>query len=188
VGWHFRKGNGVKRFLALATGVAAVGLVVGMSATPAAPDEGPSFRQLLRSAPDTVARVHDGDRRLVFKERNPMEVDIDNAPEDFSQGDEVAITSALTRNGERVGRFDGHVMFTYMNLDAGIIRALLDGTAALRKGEIEVQGVATFRVDTAEFNFAVVGGTRHYEGVDGEFHIVEDGDAVRYVFDLNEPK
>ncbi len=175
----------MKRVAALATGAAAVGLIVGMSATPAAPNEGPSFRQLVRSAPDSVARS-DGSHRLVFDERNPMEVDIDNAPADFSQGDEVVISSVLTKKGERVGRFDGHVAFTYVNLDAGMVRALLTGTASLRNGEIEVHGVATFRVDTAEFNFAVVGGTRQYEGADGEFHIVEDGNAVRYVFDLNE--
>ncbi len=114
-----------------------------------------------------------------------MEVDIDNAPADFSQGDEVVITSALTKNGERAGRFDGHVAFSYVNLDAGIIRAVLNGTASLRKGEIEVQGVATFREDTGELNFAVVGGTRRFEGVDGDFHVVDDGGVVKYVFDLN---
>jgi allene oxide cyclase-like protein len=122
----------------------------------------------------------------VFGERNAMEVDIDNAPPDFSQGDEVAITSVLTKRGERAGRFDGHVMYTYVNFDAGMVRAILNATASLPKGEIEVQGVATFRMDTAEFNFAVVGGTRRYEGVSGEFHLVEDGDAVRYVFDLED--
>jgi hypothetical protein len=179
-------GNRKTQRVALVAGLAAVGLVVGMSAPPAAPDErGPSFRQLLRAAPAAVARDGDHHRRLVFVERNAMEADIDNAPAGFSAGDEVAIASALARDGKRVGRFDGHVVYTYVNLDAdGVLRALLNATASLRNGEIEVQGVATFRVDTADFTFAVVGGTRRYEGVEGAFHVVEDGDTVRYVFDL----
>jgi hypothetical protein len=175
----------VKRLVVLATGVAAVGLVVGMSANADAPDEErPSFGAMLRSAPEAVARDGDGDSRLVFVERNAMEVDIDNAPAGFSQGDEVAITSVLTSNGKRVGHFDGHAVFTFVGTQR--IRALLDATASLPKGEIEVQGVATFRVETAEFDFAVVGGTGRYEDVGGETHIVEDGDTVRYVFDLEE--
>jgi hypothetical protein len=157
-----------------------------MSATPAAPEErGPSFRQLLRSAPAAVPREDDGGRRLVFVEHNPMEADVDNAPAGLSAGDEVVLSTVMTKNGERKGRFDVHAVYTYVKPGAGgMLRALLNATASLPKGEIEVQGVATFRADTGEFNFAVVGGTRHYEGVGGEFHVVEDGDTVRYVFDL----
>ena len=176
----------MKRLVALVTGVAAVGLIAGSGATSAAPQKGdPSFRHLLRSAPAAVARDDDGARRLVFVEHNPMEVDVDNAPADLSAGDEVALTSVMTKDGKRVGRFDLHAVYTYVNLDAhGMLRALVNATASLPEGEIEVQGVAVFRVDTAEFNFAVVGGTRRYVGAEGEFHVVEDGDTVRYVFDL----
>ena len=179
------KGNVVLRLVVLGTGLAAVGLIANMGANAATTDQAsPSLRQMLRAAPDTVERDRDGEHRLVFDERNAVEVDIDNAPAEFSQGDEVAITSVLTKHGKPVGRFDGHAVFTLVDEDAEMVRALLDATASLPKGEIEVQGVVTFRVDTAEFDVAVVGGTGRYDDVGGEAHIVEDGETVRYVFDL----
>jgi hypothetical protein len=179
------EGNVMLRLVVLGTGLAAVGLIASMGANAATTDQAsPSFRQMLRAAPDTVERDRDGEHRLVFAERNAVEVDIDNAPAEFSQGDEVAITSVLTKHGKHVGRFDGHAVFTLVDEDAEMVRALLDATASLPKGEIEVQGVVTFRVDTAEFDVAVVGGTGRYDDVGGEAHIVEDGETVRYVFDL----
>jgi hypothetical protein len=177
----------VKRLVVLVTGVAAVGLGVGMGASAAAPDEGdPSFQQLLGSAPDAVARHGDTDRRLAFVERNVAEVDIDNSPAGFSQGDEMTIASVLTKNGKSVGRFDGHVVFTYVNLETGRLRALLNATASLREGEVEVQGAAAFNADTAELGFAVVGGTGRYDDVGGEAHLVPEGDATKLVLDLED--
>jgi hypothetical protein len=177
----------VKRLVGLVTVMAVLGLVAVLGVNAAATtDRTPSLRELLRSAPSAVKVDRDHDRRLVVVERNAVETDIDNPPEGFSVGDEVIIASALVQKGKRIGRLDGHVVFTHLNASETRLRALVNVTASLRKGEIEAQGVVVFMDETAEFDFGVTGGTGRYDDVGGEAHIVEDGDVVRYVFDLED--
>lgn len=99
--------------------MAGLGLVVaGMGANAAARDDrSPSLGELLQSAPDTVQGARDRDYRLVFVERDAVETDIDNGPEGLSAGDQVALSSVLTKRGKRVGRLDGHVVFTHVDFE-----------------------------------------------------------------------
>jgi hypothetical protein len=175
----------MKRLVGAVTAVAGLGVVVaGMGANAAATDDrSPSLKELLRSAPDTVHGDRDRDRRLVFVERDAVETDVDNGPEGLSAGDQVALSSVLTKKGRRVGSLDGHVVFTYVDFEDQV-RAFVSFTASLPKGEVEVQGVAVFEEETAEFDFAITGGTDRYDDVGGEAHFIEDEDDIRVILDL----
>jgi hypothetical protein len=153
-----------------------------MTLTSAAGEQRTSVRQMWRAAPSSVAADDDVDERLVFVEAAFTETFIDNPPEGDSQGDEIAISAVLTKNGKRVGRLDAHAVLTFVSEQQ--FRALANVTASLPRGEIEVQGVVVFTQTTADFELGVTGGTGRYDDVGGEFHIIEQGDVVKYVFDL----
>jgi hypothetical protein len=181
------KGCGMKRLAVAAAAVAILGLVVaGMGANASATDErSPDLRELIRSAPDTVKGDRDRDHRLVFVERDAVETEINHGPEELSVGDQVVLSSVLTQKGKRKGTLDGHVVFTYVDFEDQL-RALVSFTASLPRGEIEVQGVAVFKEETAEFDFGVTGGTDRFDDVGGEAHFIEDGNRIKVVFDLDE--
>jgi hypothetical protein len=172
----------VRRFGIAAAVLAVLGLVASMTLASAAGEKRTSIRELWRAAPSSVAADDDADERLVFVERNLTETFIDNPPEGDSQGDEIVLSSVLTKKGKRVGRLDAHGVVTLVSEQQ--FRVLINVTASLPRGEIEVQGVAAFTQETAEFDFGVTGGTGRYDDVGGEFTVVEQGDTTKFVIDL----
>jgi hypothetical protein len=172
----------VRRFGVAAAVLAVLGLVASMTLASAAGEKRTSLRELWRAAPSSVAADDDADERLVFVERNLTETFIDNPPEGDSQGDEIVLSSVLTKKGKRVGRLDAHGVVTLVSEQQ--FRVLINVTASLPGGEIEVQGVAVFTQETADFEFGVTGGTGRYDDVGGEFTVVEQGDTTRFVIDL----
>jgi len=172
----------VRRFGVATAVLAVLGLVASMTFASAAGERRTSIRELWRAAPRSVAADDDVDERLVFVERNLTETFIDNPPEGDSQGDEIVLASVLTKNGKRVGRLDAHGVVTLASEQQ--FRVLINVTASLPRGEIEVQGVGIFTQETAEFDFGVTGGTGRYDDVGGEFTVVEQGDTTRFVIDL----
>ena len=166
-----------------AAAIAVLGLVASMAFASAAREKRTSLRELLRAAPSSIPGPDDDvDKRLVFVERNLRETFIDNPPQGDSQGDEFALSSVLMKKGKRVGRLDAHGVVTLVNERQ--FRVLINGTATLPGGEIENQGVASFTRTTGELEFGLTGGTGRYDDVGGELHIVEQGDAAKFVFDL----
>ena len=172
----------VRRVGVAAAVLAVLGLLASMTFTSAAREKRTSIREMWRAAPSSVAADDDVDERLVFVERNFAETFIDNPPRGEGQGDEVVFTSVLTKRGKRVGRLDAHVVLTLVSERR--FRALVNATVSLPRGEIEVQGVFAFTRTTADLHFGVTGGTRQFDDVGGDFHVLEQGNTTKFVIDL----
>ena len=173
----------MRRIGILAVVLALVGAIPVMANLSAADDgRRVTVRDLWRSAPSTMPAAGGGHERLVFVETNHQETLIDNPPAGESQGDEFAFTSVLRRHGEPVGRADGHAVLTQSAHRR--VRILFNATASLPRGEIELQGVAVFTPTSADFNFGITGGTRQFDDVGGDFHVVEQGGKVKLIFDV----
>ena len=160
--------------------IAAIPLMANLSA--AKDGRSMTVREMWRAAPSSVPAASGRHQRLVFVETNHKETEIDNPPAGQSQGDELAFSSILRRHGQAVGRADAHVTVTHLGQNE--FRALFNGTASLPHGEIELQGVAVFTRQTAEFNFGITGGTGAFDDAGGNFHVVEQGQKVKLIFDV----
>lgn len=142
-----------------------------------------SWRSLVSSAPAVADGDNDGDERLVLVERNATEVEIDNAPEGFSQGDEVAFSGDLYKHGKKVGYDDGQAVLTFVSEE--LVRFHATFTATVRGDEINGAGSVTFKeTGTVDFELSVTGGTGKYDDVGGEVTIVEQGEDIKFVFEL----
>jgi hypothetical protein len=178
----------MKRPVAIAAGVALVGLVASMTFASASQDGGTrrlSWQRLVAAAPSAVkAGAADCDERLVVRERNASETEIDNPPEGFSQGDETAFAGDLFRQGRKVGYDDGHAVFTLVTETE--VRVEVQATATVRGDEITVAGSLTFTEEAVpDPELSIVGGTGRYVDVGGEFTLVEQQGGPRFVFCLN---
>jgi hypothetical protein len=178
----------MRRLMAIVAIGAALSVVASMTLA-AASNTGakkPSWRSLLSSAPKAAANGdNDGDKRLVLVERNATETEIDNPPEGFSVGDEVAFAGDLYWRGKKVGYDDGHAVFTLVSQDQVRVHATV--TATVRGDEINAAGSLTFTETAAlDFELSVTGGTGRYDDVGGEVTVVEQGQTVKFVFDLED--
>jgi hypothetical protein len=179
------EGGAMRRLMAVAGTVAAVSVVASMTLAGASNSGArkASWWSLVSSAPTAASGDNDGEERLVLVERNATETDIDNPPAGFSAGDEVAFAGDLYLGGKKVGYDDGHAIFTLVSQDQVRVHATF--TATVRGDEINAAGSVTF-TETAvvDFELSVTGGTGRYDDVGGEVTIVEQGQTVKLVFDL----
>jgi hypothetical protein len=178
----------VKRGVAIAASVALVALIASMTLASASQErstKGLSWHRLVAAAPSAVkGGAGDCDERLVVTERNATETEIDNPPEGFNQGNEVAFAGDLYRGGELVGYDDGHAVFTLVTETEARIE--VQATATVRGDEITVAGSFTFTEEAVpDPELSVVGGTGRYDDVGGEFTLVEQENHPRFVFCLN---
>lgn len=175
----------MRRVMAIVAAVLVLGLVASMTFA-SARDRGirkASLRDLVSSAARTAAADNDGERRLVLVERNAVETDIDNPPEGFSVGDEVVFSGDLYWRGKKVGYDDGHAAITFVSETR--VRAHGTFTATVRGDEINAAGSVTFsETGPVDFELSVTGGTGRYDDVGGEVTIVEQGQTVKFVFNL----
>jgi hypothetical protein len=175
----------MRRLMAIVAIGAALSVVASMTLA-AASNTGakkPSWRSLLSSAPKAANGDNDGDKRLVLVERNATETEIDNPPEGFSVGDEVAFAGDLYWRGKKVGYDDGQAVFTLVSQDQ--VRAHATFTATVRGDEINGAGSVTFsETGAVDFELSVTGGTGRYDDVGGEVTVVEGAQTVKFVFDL----
>lgn len=142
-----------------------------------------SWRSLVSSAPAVADGDNDGDERLVLVERNETETFIDNAPEDDSQGDEAVFSGDLYKHGKKVGYADGQAVLTFVSEE--LVRLHATFTATVGGDEINAAGSVTFKeTGTVDFELSVTGGTGKYDDVGGEVTIVEQGEDIKFVFEL----
>jgi hypothetical protein len=177
----------MKRPVAIAAGVALLGLVASMTFASASQDGATkrlSWDRLVAAAPSAVKADAGGcDERLVVRERNLTETQIDNPPEGFSQGDEFVSAADLFRRGRKVGYDDVHGAVT--SVTETEVRIEILATATVRGDEITVAGSVTFTEEAADFELSVVGGTGRYDDVGGELTVSEPQGGPRLVFCLN---
>jgi hypothetical protein len=179
----------MKKPVAIAAGVALLGLVASMTFASASQDRATkrlSWDRLVAAAPSAVkADAGDCDERLVVRERNLTETEIDNPPEGFSQGDQFVSAADLFRRGKKVGYDDVHGVVT--SLTETEVRIEILATATVRGDEITVAGSVAFTEEAAlDFELSVVGGTGRWDDVGGELTVVEEEQgSTRLVFCLN---
>jgi hypothetical protein len=180
----------MKRPVVIAASVALLGLVASMTFASASQDRATkrlSWDRLVAAAPSAVkADAGDCDERVVVRERNVTETEIDNPPEGFSQGDEFASAADLFRQGKKVGYDDVHGVFT--SVTETEVRIEILATATVRGDEITVAGSVRFTEEAAalDFELSVVGGTGRWDDVGGELTVVEEEQGTtRLVFCLN---
>jgi hypothetical protein len=186
--WRQTEEDGMKRVVAIAASLALVAFVASMTLASASQERSakrPSWHRLVTSAPSAAKGSHQHcDERLVVTELNATETEIDNPPEGFSQGDEVAFAGDLFRGSELVGYDDGHAVFTLVTQTE--VRIEVQATATVQGDEITVAGSLTFTEEAApDPELSVVGGTGRYDDVGGEFTVVEQENHLRFVFCLN---
>jgi hypothetical protein len=105
---------------------------------------------------------HADDRNKVrVLSTNTQEAFVDVGKPGFSLGDSFVFTSKLTRRGKKVGRAGGVCTITSTKREESQCVA----TARLRRGQITVQGLLAGEPEV--FEFAITGGTGHYEGAEG---------------------
>ncbi len=178
-----------RRLGALAASVALISLIGGVSLASASRNSAPQnlwSRASSSADAGSVAAVADHGQTLVVVSRNETETEIDNAPEgEFSQGDEDVVTSPLYREGRKVGRLDVHLVFTEVDLEAGLVAFQVTFTSTLRGGQITSTGAGTFSEEGAPgFDAAVTGGTGAYSSTRGEVHVAFGERSVRFVYHL----
>jgi hypothetical protein len=171
------------RYVVVVAAVALAGSVALAAGSQGSPVRKASWRNLVSSAASAQADDGNGETRLVLVERNAVETEIDNPPEGFSQGDEVAFSGDLYWRGKKVGYDDGHAVFTFVGERQ--VRVHASFTATVRGDEINAAGSVTFReTGPVDFELSVTGGTGKYDDVGGEVTVVEQGQTVKFVFDL----
>ena len=176
---------------ALAASIALISLIGGVTFASASRNTAPQKLWSRASSAATAGRVATATvaghgQTLVVVSRNETETEIDNAPRgEFSQGDEDVVTSPLYRAGRKVGRLDVHVVFTEVDLEAGLVAFQVTFTSTLRGGQITSTGVGTFSEEGAPgFEAAVTGGTGAYSRARGEVHATFGERSVRFVYHL----
>ena len=177
----------MKRVMTVVASVVLLALVGTLTLASASQDSGAremTWRRLMASAPER-AGDSDRDQRVVVVERTAPETEIDNPPKGFSQGDELAFSGVLYQGGKRVGYDDGHVVITFISETQ--VRFHATFTSTIRGDEITAAGSAAFsETGPVDFEFSVTGGTGRYDDVGGEVTAVEQGQAVKFVYDLED--
>ena len=170
-----------KKILALATGVALLGAVGGLTLAAASTSGSPSgtrknawgisyFPGAKARSDSRIAPTITTGRKLVLISRGGTESDVDEPPGGESQGDEFTVNTPLyNQAGRRVGQLD--VTGVETRVSRTQVRLMTLATASLKTGEIDAQGVGFFTPSTASFNIGVSGGTRQYQNVRGELHV-----------------
>jgi len=89
-----------------------------------------------------------------------------------SLGDQIIFADTLSRDNHTVGEDGGNCTVVRV-APADTLTANCVASLSLRRGQITVQGLVTFRgeTDTTPFTVAVTGGTGAYSGVGGEMDI-----------------
>ena len=101
----------------------------------------------------------------------------------LSQGDQIVFADELRRRGRVVGEDGGTCTVTNLvSYDAFTANCVV--TAELRRGQIAVQGLATFADgEPLRATLAITGGTGAYRGASGEVRVREVSDGrLRYTF------
>ena len=121
--------------------------------------------------PHKAAVVHaEGTTQVVVFTRHEHEVDVDEPPSGFTQGDEDTVSAGLWNGaGNRVGHLD--VVGTVTAVYARSARIQFTFTATIRGGTLTATGVLIGSNATQGFDAAVTGGTGKYRGAEGEVHV-----------------
>jgi hypothetical protein len=101
----------------------------------------------------------------------------------LSQGDQIVFADELRRRGRVVGEDGGTCTVTNLvSYDAFAANCVV--TAELQRGQIAVQGLATFREgELLRATLAITGGTGAYRGASGEVRVREIREGrLRYTF------
>jgi hypothetical protein len=164
-------------------GAAAVVAGASLAASSAQPRAEHAWGAFSRAAhvaavPRTPASV-----RLVVFTRNDSETDVDEPPQGFSQGDEVAVGAGLVmRTGASAGVLD--VAGTATLATGRNARFQFTLTASLRGGQITATGVISAAEEPTGFTAAVTGGTGAYRGADGGVRVDFMQTRTRLTYDL----
>lgn len=116
---------------------------------------------------------HHGDDRHTIKvlSVNTEESFVDVGEPDLSQGDAFIFTSDLTKHG----RAAGHTGVVCTITSTATEESQCVGTAALRGGQIAIQGLLAGEPEV--FEFPITGGTGAYEGAGGTLEVRELSDT-----------
>jgi hypothetical protein len=144
----------LKRLMTTAAALGVVALTAG-SIGPAVGDDGSRHGD------------HHGDRVRVLS-TNTEEAFVDVGTSGTSLGDEFVFTSNLTVHGRTVGHTGVTCTLTSVTRDESqcLGSAWFNG-----KGQLTIQGLVAGEPD--EFDFAITGGTGHFDGADGRLVVHE---------------
>jgi hypothetical protein len=110
-----------------------------------------------------------------------QENELDLGEQGESLGDQFIFSDDLFRDGEKVGIAGGVV--TLVRLEPMVSATLqFVATAELPKGQITVQGLATFTDGPSTYRLAITGGTGRYKTAHGTLTVEETETGARLTF------
>ena len=180
----------MRKVMAIVAGLVVLALIGSMTlASAGRRDTGRRWGMRVSTAQAAPAPAPHGEDEslLVLQTRNEHETEVDNPPEGESQGDEIALTASLFRQGQKVGRLDAHAVETEANFQLRRAAIQVTFTATLRRGQITATGVAVFTPQSqAGFEAAVTGGTGNFDEAGGSVDVSFLRTGTRFVYDLED--